>query len=443
MPDTARIAVIGTGWWSTTAHIPALQANPNADLVALADVRADAVEKAARHFGVERTYTDVHEMLARERLDGVVIAVWHAAHYEAARPCLEQGLHVVLEKPMTLFATHARHLTELSRARGCQLIVGYPWNYNPHVLRVKEVLGSGRLGAIRYINNMFASSVISLYRGDDSVHDNLYQYPVTGPGDVYSDPVRSGGGQGHLQATHSIGLMLHMTGLRPVSVLALMENLDTRVDVVDAMLVQMNNGALANVGSSGTLHAGGPEQEMVVQIYCDRGWINADIIKRSCTVYYADGSVEELPPMTDEESWSAPADNNWRTGQRRQFGHAACGWPGCRYEARWLHPTQIYCDRGWPSRRRHHQTQLYRSSARDTGLYADGSVEELPGGAHDRAMRRAICRRRRRTTWSMSSSAARPTTRRRKSAGTRSSFSTRPTALSADEGRRVSVSLSV
>ena len=57
-----------------------------------------------------------------------------------------------------------------------------------------------------------------------------------------------------------------MTGLKPVSVLALMDNLDTRVDVVDAMIVQMDNGALANVGSAGTLHAGGPEQEMVVQI---------------------------------------------------------------------------------------------------------------------------------------------------------------------------------
>ena len=121
---------------------------------------------------------------------------------------------------MTLFAAHARHLTEPCPDRGCQLIIGYPWNYNPHVLRVKEVIASGRLGGIRYINNMFASSVISLYRGDDSVHDNLYQYPVTGPGDVYSDPERSGGGQGHLQATHSVGRMLHMTGLRRVSVLA-------------------------------------------------------------------------------------------------------------------------------------------------------------------------------------------------------------------------------
>ncbi len=74
MPDTARIAVIGTGWWSTTAHIPALQANPSADLVALADVRADVLDKAARHFGVARTYTDLGKMLAQERLDGVVIA---------------------------------------------------------------------------------------------------------------------------------------------------------------------------------------------------------------------------------------------------------------------------------------------------------------------------------------------------------------------------------
>ena len=249
---------------------------------------------------MERTYTDIHEMLAQEQLDGVVIAAWYAAHYEAARACLEYWLHVVLEKPMTLFAAHARHLTEPCHDRGCQLIIGYPWNYNPHVLRVKEVIASGRLGGIRYINNMFASSVISLYRGDDSVHDNLYQYPVTGPGDVYSDPERSGGGQGHLQATHSVGRMLHMTGLRRVSVLALMNNLDTRVDVVNAMIAQMDNGALANVGSTGTLHAGGPEQEMVVQIYCDRGWINADIIHRNCAIYYADSYVEELPPTTEE-----------------------------------------------------------------------------------------------------------------------------------------------
>ena len=127
----------------------------------------------------------------RERLDGVVIAVWHAAHYEAARPCLEQGLHVVLEKPMTLFAAHARHLTELSRVHGCQLIIGYPWNYNPHVLRVKEALGSGAVGRDSlYQQHVRLTASFRCTGAMTASTTNLYQYPVIGPGDVYSDPVR-------------------------------------------------------------------------------------------------------------------------------------------------------------------------------------------------------------------------------------------------------------
>lgn len=45
-PVKSMIAVIGTGWWATMAHIPALQTNPQAELVALADIRLEAVTKA-------------------------------------------------------------------------------------------------------------------------------------------------------------------------------------------------------------------------------------------------------------------------------------------------------------------------------------------------------------------------------------------------------------
>src|SRR6185436_15017023 len=107
MAKKARIGVIGAGWWATTAHIPALQAHPDAELVALADLRPDILVKAAAKYGVSQTYTEYQEMLLRESLDGVVVAVWHAAHYDVARTCLEHNLHVLLEKPMTLLATHA------------------------------------------------------------------------------------------------------------------------------------------------------------------------------------------------------------------------------------------------------------------------------------------------------------------------------------------------
>ncbi|SVA59937.1 uncharacterized protein METZ01_LOCUS112791, partial [marine metagenome] len=80
----ARIAVVGAGWWSTYAHIPALQAHPQAELVAIADVDAAKLDKAASYYNIPSAFTDFREMLAKEELDGVIVAVWHAAHYEVA-----------------------------------------------------------------------------------------------------------------------------------------------------------------------------------------------------------------------------------------------------------------------------------------------------------------------------------------------------------------------
>ena len=102
----ARTAAIGTGWWSTTAHIPTLQNHPQAELVSIADVRPDVLATAAKHYSITNTYTDFLDMISTEKLDGVTVAVWHAAHYEVAKACLEKGLHMVLEKPMVLQAKH-------------------------------------------------------------------------------------------------------------------------------------------------------------------------------------------------------------------------------------------------------------------------------------------------------------------------------------------------
>ena len=69
---SARIGVIGTGWWSTVAHLPALLHNPDAELVAIADLRPQILSNAAKHYGIKKTYTDYNDMLDRHDLDGVV-----------------------------------------------------------------------------------------------------------------------------------------------------------------------------------------------------------------------------------------------------------------------------------------------------------------------------------------------------------------------------------
>ena len=126
MASKARIAVIGAGWWSTYTHIPGLQANPSAELVAVCDTDPSKLAAAAAAYHLDRTYTDYAQMIEQERPEGVVIATPHATHFRIAKHCLEQSLHVMLEKPMTLYAADARALVELAQAQRRELIIGYP-----------------------------------------------------------------------------------------------------------------------------------------------------------------------------------------------------------------------------------------------------------------------------------------------------------------------------
>jgi predicted dehydrogenase len=295
MTNKARIALIGSGWWATYTHIPALQANSAAELVALCDANPARLEAAAQAYGIARTYTDHQAMLANEALDGIVIATPHATHFQLAKDSLAHGLHVLVEKPMVLYATHARELVELAARQGRELIVGYPWHYGAHARRARALIESGALGAVQYISCVFSSHIIELLRG----HDNSARsdaYPVHGPGAVYSQPHLSGGGMGHLQITHSAGLMFFVTQLRARRVHALMRSHDLPLDLVDAIMVEFEGRALGTVGGTGN----GLHRKLDLQIHCERGCIDMDMVADTTVVRYGDGRREAFDPPTDE-----------------------------------------------------------------------------------------------------------------------------------------------
>ena len=251
-----KIAVIGTGWWATNAHIPGLLNHPQAEIV-LIDPNPLALERAAQHFGLTAAYPGLKDALAdHPDLRGAIVAVPHRFHYDVGREVLESGLHLLIEKPMTLYAKDARHLVELADARGLEIMVGYFYPQTALYQEARQRVEA--IGEIEYITCHMTSLTIELYRGRPQAYDSTMPYPVTRPGaNTYSDPALSGGGQGHLQMTHSTGLMFALAaGLRAETVTAFMNPLDTRVDVADAFAVRMNNGAVATVGSSGNITPG-------------------------------------------------------------------------------------------------------------------------------------------------------------------------------------------
>src|SRR5688572_27380557 len=99
---SVKCAVVGAGWWGTTAHIPALKKHPHAELVAVHSRDPQKVRRIATDSKVPHACTTIDEVLAVNGLEAVVISSTPNAHYPQALAALQRGLHVLIEKPMTL-----------------------------------------------------------------------------------------------------------------------------------------------------------------------------------------------------------------------------------------------------------------------------------------------------------------------------------------------------
>ena len=303
-----RIAVVGTGWWATQFHIPSLVGYEAADLVALADPDPAKLTTAAERYGVETTYADPYELFKAGIAEGVVIAVPHAYHYELAKAALEAGLHVLIEKPMVLTAADAWDLVATARATGRHLTVGYTYHHTRAATMVREAIISGQIGELVHISGLFSSMVESYLRGRPEDYRDVFNFPVTGPGErTYSDPAIAGGGQGHLQVTHAMGMVLWATDERVDEVAAFMNERDLAVDLADGIAYRTTAGTVGTMGSTGSLAPGQPPQQEF-RYYGTEGFVLQDLLGGTASVHRNDGSSETLdPPLSDDEVYPAGA----------------------------------------------------------------------------------------------------------------------------------------
>ena len=270
--------------------------------MAVAHPDAARLAATADHYGIIETYTDHHELLASADLDGVVISVPHAYHYEIARAALDAWLHVLVEKPHGVDGGARPRSGRHCRLRQSSLD---GWHHVPvHAPGSprRNLVQSGKIGTVLFVSGLFASIVESYYRGRPDDYESVFQYPVHGPvKDTYSDPNISGGGQGQTQLSHGMGMVFWVTGLRAVEVLALMEKRDLAVDLVDAISYRFDNGAVGTMRAAGSLVPGQPQQQEF-RYYGTEGFILQDLVRGKLSVHYNDGTAEDFPTSTRTKS---------------------------------------------------------------------------------------------------------------------------------------------
>jgi predicted dehydrogenase len=148
--QTIKVGVIGCGYWGPNL-IRNLVEMPETKLVAVADLRPERLAHiSARYPGVQVTddYWDLFSM----SLDAVVVATPPPTHYRIGRDCLEHGLNLLVEKPLTLNSSDALDLIEIAERKNLTLMVGHTFEYNAAVRALKELIDSGELGQIHYID---------------------------------------------------------------------------------------------------------------------------------------------------------------------------------------------------------------------------------------------------------------------------------------------------
>ena len=127
------VGVIGVGHLGQ--HHARLYASlPGSTLVGIVDADSRRAKEIAERFGTA-VYDDVGVLL--KQVEAVSIAAPTSAHHAVARQCLEAGVHVLVEKPITVTPAEARELVALARTRKAVLQVGHIERFNPVMLKVR------------------------------------------------------------------------------------------------------------------------------------------------------------------------------------------------------------------------------------------------------------------------------------------------------------------
>lgn len=150
-----RVGIIGTGWIAD-AHIEAYKRQPDVEIVAACDlIPGKAAAFMAKHGveGVKTDYANDREMIDDKslKLDAVSICTYNRQHAGPAIYALDNGINVLLEKPMCVTIEEAAEICRAEKRSGKVISVGFQPRFSPNMQMIKKIVQSGELGDIYYV----------------------------------------------------------------------------------------------------------------------------------------------------------------------------------------------------------------------------------------------------------------------------------------------------
>ncbi|GAB2697584.1 Gfo/Idh/MocA family protein [Paenibacillus thermoaerophilus] len=155
MNDTVKWGVLGYARIAKLSVIPAIDRTEGSTLYAVASGDETKRREIAEAHPQARVYADYESLLRDPEVDAVYVPLPNSMHREWAIRAMRAGKHVLCEKPLALNAEEALEMIRASEQCGVLLMEAFMYRYTDRIARVREVLASGEIGEVRYIQSTF------------------------------------------------------------------------------------------------------------------------------------------------------------------------------------------------------------------------------------------------------------------------------------------------
>ena len=271
-----RMGMIGGGPGAFIGAVHRIAANMDGEIQLVCGSFSSDPEKSKQageslSLPINRVYGSYKEMIRREaelpaheRMDFVSIVTPNHLHFEPARLALENGFHVVLDKPMTFDLDEARKLQDIINQTQLLFCLTHTYTGYPMVKEARQQVLSGKFGRIRKVYVEYPQGWLSSFLEGSDQKQAAWR----------TDPSKSGmaGSMGDI-GTHGFNLAEYVSGLETTEICADINIIveGRKLDDDGAVLVKYNNGASGVLFA--TQVAAGEENNVRVRVYGEKGGV--------------------------------------------------------------------------------------------------------------------------------------------------------------------------
>lgn len=158
-----NLGILSTARINQAAILDPASESGSANVIAVAARDGERARSYADEHGIPRAYSSYEELLADPDVDAVYVSVPNSLHAEWAIRALDQGKHVLCEKPFSSDSTMAVKAFALAEANGLLMMEAFMYRHHPQTKAVTDAIESGVIGEPRFVRAVFAFNAVRVF----------------------------------------------------------------------------------------------------------------------------------------------------------------------------------------------------------------------------------------------------------------------------------------